>query len=319
MSASPQLLRRIKNNLSDSGETYPLAHSAGDRGSLVFNGTGLPPKQSNWETTAVRGPTNRSADSGVGSHGDLTRDERRPQRKSRHVYEDVERKSQPPMRHNYEAVDVEARVAAVPESRTSTWVTAHTELNWGRSNRETSGSMWAPQNRQRLPQRQESFERERELTGAYHPPSNARPYSQRSGRNSNTLPTPASPVRRVSYMSAIGAEGTSDRYPPSTSYTSSRYSQQPRNFDSLQRPASTTASSSRRPRRGSESGGSFDQVERFEETKAMLLRNAPTKVSPVHRTRSYGGSMRVSTTGAEGLTRTGSSGRPVGHVKQSLL
>ncbi len=316
--ASPQLVRRIQNNLSDSGETYPARHGSIDRGSLPINGASLQPKQTNWEPAIARGPTNRSGDSGVSSPGDVPRDERR-QRKS-HVYEDVDRKSRPQVRHSYEPVDLDSGTSAVPDSRTSSWVTTHTEINWGR-NRESSGSMWAPHNRPRRPQRQESFEREREIAGNYHSSINARSYSQRSPHNSHTLPAPGSPIqRRVSYMSAMG-DGTADRIAP-TSYTASRHSQntphkQPRNYDSLQRlPPST--SSSRRPRRGSESGRSFDrsEVERFEETKAMLLHNVPTKLSPVHRTRSYGGSRRGSS--GEGITRT-ASGRMVGQGKQSLL
>ncbi len=337
-SASPQSLRRIKNNLSSS-ETFQIRSTEPNRNSMIaINGTLPPkqPKQTNWETSgAHQRVANQSVDSGVSSPGDHQRSpdgDQTRSRKSRHVYEDVER-SRPPVRHNYEDVEI-LTAPRVTNSRTSNWVNTHSEIGWGKkegSGREGSGSMWAPQNRtRRAPQRQESFERERDLTRTYHAPTSSRSYSQRP-RASNTLPTtPSSPgqvKRRISYVSAMGGpptEVSNDRF--SSTLTPTRFSQSstqhrtPRGFDSLQRPIST-ASSTRRPRRGSESSSDRADIERFEEAKAMLLQAAPTKEPPVHRTRSHGPAPIRGRPGGEGLVRTG-SGRQVGqsyNVKQSLL
>ena len=347
-SASPQSLRRIKNNLS-GGETFQIRSTEPNRNSLIAVNGSLPPKQSNWESSGgvqLR-VANQSVDSGVSSPGDHQRSPDGEQttrpRRSRHTYEDVEQRSRPPVRHNYEDVEI-LTAPRVTNSRTSNWVNTHSEIGWGKKEgqREGTGSMWAPQNRARRPHRQESFdERERDLTRTYNAPTtNSRSYSQRQ-RTSNTLPTPSSPgvKRRISYVSAMGGPPTdspNDRFTSSTRYSqSSTQHRTPRGFDSLQRPIST-ASSTRRPRRGSESSSDRADIERFEEAKAMLLRAAPTMEPPVHRTHSHGPAPHRDRVhpGGEGLVRTG-SGRPGGeglvrtgsgrqvrgqsYVKQSLL
>ena len=318
MTGSPQPVRRLR----ESG--FHLRSAEPQRSSLPSIG-GTLPKQMNWDPH-TRG-ANRSVDSGVSSPGDQRSPEAvktaqsRPPR-SRHVYEDVERR--PVIRHAYE--DVERLSEQRSESRTSSWVNAHNELGWGK--KEGTGSMWAPQNKLRRPRRQDSMERERDLTATVH---NTGSYSQRS--SGNTLPSSSSntsPRRRVSYMSAMGGEPSEERFAQSFSDPRApvRYSQSPahrqshrvagRAYDSLQRPAISTGSS-RYPRRGSESVTNRSDADSLQDAKAMLLRNAPPRPSSVQRTRSHGAN-RTHASGAERLTRTG-SGRQLEppYLKQSLL
>ena len=354
--ASPQSVRRIKNNLREGGKirsTDPKRHSF-----IPIEGSlSLQPKQSNWDTPNPRQTTtNRSVDSGVSSPGD----QRSPEvvkpaapksRKTRHTYEVVERNPRHPVRHNYE--DVEGFPAKSTEnvSRTSNWINTHSELGWGidrQSGRESTGSMWAPRNREQKEKRDRkrasqrlstdsisppNVDRERDLTMTYHEPSlrTAMPDHRTSiptnysspGRMSNTLPNSSGGVqRRVSYLSAVSPadlERQRERFTASEKYVEPRYRSshryshtpgRPRQYDSLQ-------SSARQPgrRNSSSSGGGGEEFDRLQEVKAQLLQQQITKPVLSHRTHSHG---RPSNRG-DSLVRTSSAHQVESYLKQSLL
>lgn len=256
--ASPQSVRRIQNNLREGVKirsTDPKRHSfIPIEGSLT-----LQPKQSNWDTPNPRQTTaNRSVDSGVSSPGDqrspeVVKPTPNKQRKSRHVYEEVERSTRPQTRHAYEDVEGSGAKSSEKGSRTSNWVNTHSELGWGigsQSGRESTGSMWAPRNRGQKEKRERKRssqrlstdsisppDRERDLTMTYHEPSHRPVIANHRGtgipanysspsRISSTLPNSSGVQRRVSYLSAVNPtdlERPRERFTASEQYVESRY------------------------------------------------------------------------------------------------
>ena len=160
--ASPQLVRRIKNNLGSNEKVSNgrLSHSEAKRNSLIEGNKSLQPKQHNW-ASQPRSPTRRISDeyhgSGVGgANSRQPQQERRQKVRRPHVYEDVESPEPQPVIH----------VSADSHARTRSWVESHNERLWAGEDVERSdsaeghrrgeghrhgdmtvGSLWASRNR----------------------------------------------------------------------------------------------------------------------------------------------------------------------------
>ena len=165
--ASPQAVRRIKNNLGSNERVSNgrLGHSEAKRNSLIEGNMTLQPKQPNW-ASQPKSPTRRISDeyhggSSVGVTNSSRQlqpqqQERRQKMKRTHVYEDVESpEPQPPMIHVSDS-----------HARTRSWVESHNERMWAGEDVERSdsaeghrrgeghrhgdvavGSLWASRNR----------------------------------------------------------------------------------------------------------------------------------------------------------------------------
>ena len=163
--ASPQAVRRIKNNLG-SNERVSNGRLEVKRNSFNEGSMSLQPKQPNW-TSQLKSPTRRVSDEyslssvGVANSRPLSyqpQQDRRQKMKRTHVYEDVEspEPQPPPMIH----------VSADSHARTRSWVESHNERMWANEDIERSdsaeghrrgdghrhgdiavGSLWASRNR----------------------------------------------------------------------------------------------------------------------------------------------------------------------------
>lgn len=269
-----------------------------------------------------------------------------------HVYEDVERTSRPHTRHAYE--DVDAAADREPTSRTSSWVSKHTEMGWGQSGvpeRELTGSLWAHRNRSHKEKRdhrrarrfsidsyspQSQPEREADLTTTYCE-SSSKPSDHRSvnipvnystpGRASGTLPVSSAGVqRRVSYLTALQSnekrpvERRSEQSVGDPSqFTSHRYSHSSAHKHLRPRDPSSLPLSSTPPtlvhRHNSETPRvREDGYNQFQDSSSLSFQSRLKPVYP-HRTLNTG---RPSPRGS-GLQRTSSAQQVEPFLKQSLL
>ena len=164
--ASPQAVRRIKNNLTGNERVSNgrLSLSEAKRNSLIEANMTLQPKQHNW-TNQPRSPTRRVSEEYLGSSSGVgvvmgggnsryqpQQQDRRQKVRRPHVYEDVESPEMaPPIIH----------VSADSHARTRSWVESHNERLWASEDVERSdsaeghrrgemssvGSLWASRNR----------------------------------------------------------------------------------------------------------------------------------------------------------------------------